>query len=657
MKKILTFLPFLFLLFCNFSHGIDLKYAQYDWEKSPMLHSLSPSEKLLEEIVLKEKQAIEYIYDKQGSLLQYDMFHKITRVNSNEAIEKNNRLYIPSASKTDFVIQKARVITSSGKIIELQEKDIKEAVEEESKINYRFFALDGLDLGSEIEYFYILKKNLRYNGTREVFQSSIPKKNIEFEIISPKNLVFKVKCYNNLPEMQLDTTEKEKRVLFLKIDFLPELAHEDYSAFKTSLQQLIFKLDNNTSNNSKDIVSYGFISERIYKGIMAPAEKGTLKNLKKVIGNINLKFSKDEEDKIRTIEQYVKANYVFLENANEAFSDLNIVLEKKIATEEGAVKLFCAIFNELGIDYQIVLTCDRHSLKFDPEFETYLFLNDYLIYFPAEKKYLAPFDRFSCLGYVPYNLTNNYGLFIKKVSLDSYTTAIGKVAFIPPVPYDKTTDNLTITVSFEPEIVRPSISMIREMTGYYAQHFQPFYSYFSEEDKKKNTDKILKNFIPGIEIKQIKVENEGKDYFGVLPFIIKSTFTSDNVVEKAGNKYLFKIGDLIGVQMEMYQKGERKLGIENEYNRSYHRVINFEIPTGYTITNLNSLNMDVYSEENGERIIAFTSKYELIANKVVVTIDEYYKKINYPVSQYENYRKVINAAADFNKIILFLEKK
>jgi hypothetical protein len=65
----------------------------------------------------------------------------------------------------------------------------------------------------------------------------------------------------------------------------------------------------------------------------------------------------------------------------------------------------------------------------------------------------------------------------------------------------------------------------------------------------------------------------------------------------------------------------------------------------------------VYSEENGDRIINFKSDYTLEDNLVTVIIDEYYKKNTFPPSEYENYRKVINAAADFNKLILFIESK
>jgi hypothetical protein len=40
-----------------------------------------------------------------------------------------------------------------------------------------------------------------------------------------------------------------------------------------------------------------------------------------------------------------------------------------------------------------------------------------------------------------------------------------------------------------------------------------------------------------------------------------------------------------------------------------------------------------------------------------VHIEEYYKEIYAPTSRYEDFRRVVNAAADFNKITLVLEKE
>ena len=41
---------------------------------------------------------------------------------------------------------------------------------------------------------------------------------------------------------------------------------------------------------------------------------------------------------------------------------------------------------------------------------------------------------------------------------------------------------------------------------------------------------------------------------------------------------------------------------------------------------------------------------------MIISIDEFYRQVNYPVSEIEPFRKVINAAADFNKTVLVMEK-
>lgn len=634
----------------------DGEYNKYDWAKSPTIHTLSAEEKAMDKIVLKDKKAYEYLYDESGNLNEQILSHTIIRVNSDKVIQENNRIYIPSGSKLNYLIHKVRVINPDGKVKELSDADIKEAVDEKSKATYRFFALEGLELGSEIEHMYLLKLNPNYGGKRELIQEDVLKKNIEFDLISPSNLIFKVKSYNNLAEVTLDTSRKDKNIYQLKVSKLDALKDEAVSTYSAQLQQLIFKLDANTASGTKDIISYGSVSNNIFNNICSAADKADLKKVKKLIQQINLKNSPDEKSKIRAIEQYLKTNIMVIENGNPVFSTIGTILENKVGNDDGMMKLYSAIFNELGINYQIVLTSNREKLKFDPEFEAYNFLEAYLMYFPEIDSYLSPSELSSCLGYIPFNYSANHGLFIKKVALNNFNTGIGKVNFIKPVPYDKNFSNHFVKVDFSEDISKPLIHCENEMGGYYAQYYQPYYNIMPDDDKKKLNESLVYSFIENAEIKEVKVENGGREYFGEKPFVVKASLTSENLVEKAGNKYLFKVGDLIGPQMEMYQDKERKLEIENDFMRLYKRSITFELPAGYKISNPESLNMDVFFEEDGEKTIAFTSNYKVEGNKYVIEVEEYYKKLTFPLSQYESYRKVINAAADFNKITLVIEK-
>ena len=141
------------------------------------------------------------------------------------------------------------------------------------------------------------------------------------------------------------------------------------------------------------------------------------------------------------------------------------------------------------------------------------------------------------------------------------------------------------------------------------------------------------------------------------PFIIEGEATTQSsFFDKAGNRYLLKIGEVIGEQVEMYQEEDRKLPVENEFNRNYERKIQIEIPKGYRVRNLDDLKMDIFHEENGEISMGFHSEYTVDGALVLVTVKEYYKKLDYPITYFEQFRKIINAAADFNKKVLIFEK-
>ena len=46
----------------------------------------------------------------------------------------------------------------------------------------------------------------------------------------------------------------------------------------------------------------------------------------------------------------------------------------------------------------------------------------------------------------------------------------------------------------------------------------------------------------------------------------------------------------------------------------------------------------------------FESKYSIEKNILIISIEEYYKSLKYSKSRYKEFRDVINAAADFNKL-------
>jgi len=648
---------FIWIVTAGFCLANPPDYQAYDWESSRSLYKLTPEEAAMEVVVLKDKRAVEFFNETPDGLSQYILHHSIIRVNSDKAIAENNRIYIPSGSSFQYVSHKVRVLTPDGRIRTLSDADIREATDEKTRAVYRFFALEGLEKGSEIEHLYLMNTPVNYTGTREIIQSDELRKNVEFELISPVYLTFKIKSYNGLPQATADTSRKDKNVLRIQSAEIEPLKEEAVSAYTASLQQLIYKLESNSLSGRFNLITYAGITSPLVKNVCYSAGKNELKKVKKLVQQLQLKQYAGIREKISAIEQHIKHNIMVIENPNPVFGTIAGILDNKVGSEDGLVKLYAAIFNEAGIDYELVLTSDRSKLKFDPDFEAYNFLSAYLFYFPELKVFLSPSEVTSSLGYIPANYTANYGWFMKKIQHEAKSvSAEGRIEYIAPIDHDRNFSNHYVFVNFTDNILNPVVDLEYQLGGYYANYFQPYYSYMSPEDVQKTNEAIIHNYITNAEITSVKAENAGREYFGKKPFIVKSSLTSDQLVEKAGNKYLFKVGDLIGPQMEMYQEEKRKLDIENDFMRLYRRQIRFELPAGYKIANPEALNMDVHYKENDDKIIAFISSYKQEGNHYIIEVEEYYKKLYFPVRLYEDYRRVINAAADFNKITLIIEK-
>ena len=67
--------------------------------------------------------------------------------------------------------------------------------------------------------------------------------------------------------------------------------------------------------------------------------------------------------------------------------------------------------------------------------------------------------------------------------------------------------------------------------------------------------------------------------------------------------------------------------------------------------------MDFSSSKDGKKTMEFTSRYEIKNDFLTITCNEYYDEITVPLERYEEFRTVINAAADFNKITLVFEEE
>ena len=140
------------------------------------------------------------------------------------------------------------------------------------------------------------------------------------------------------------------------------------------------------------------------------------------------------------------------------------------------------------------------------------------------------------------------------------------------------------------------------------------------------------------------------------PLILHTKTKSGELIERAGNKLLLKIGMAIGPQVEMYQEKPRQEPVNMPFGHIEERKIDFVIPDGYTISNPNDLKISQTYTDNGEQTMGFVCSYEIKGNILSVHIVEQYHHEFYPMDQFAPFRKIINSSADFNKVVLVLEK-
>ena len=639
----------------GWTNADSFRYKDYSWDQRNDRILLSEEEEELPAIVLKNFQAHEYVYSKDNQDLElYSVTHKIVRVNSDDAIQQNNRIYIPMSEVIELIDLKARSISPSGEIVELDHKNIKEIKDEEAGGNYKIFAIEGVQIGSEIEYFYTSKRYVNYFG-RNYFQSSQPSKNITFELITPENLTFSCKGYNNFPELKSEVIDG-KRIIEASADYVAPIAVEQFALTNANRMRVDYKLSYNDARGGTRLLTWENAAQRVRDGIYERSEDEN-KTIEKFAKEIKLAKNESTEDKIRVVENHLKTNILVREGSGAEYSDLSSIIQNKYTNERGMVRLFAAVLNEKDIQHELVLTTDRSNVKFDKDLDSWNFLESYAIYFPESDQYLAPDRAEYRYGMIPFYMTNNYGLFVKNVNIGQFETATGEVRRIPALMYDKSYDDIDIEITFPESLDEANLKVRREMGGYSAVFIQPYYSFIPEDRKQETMESLVKLSAEDASFNALNVEN-GEANLSPLdkPFVVSADINTSSIIERAGRKYLLKLGEVIGPQSELYQDNERQTDVENDFNRSYDRDIKVTIPDGYRIKNADDINIEVFHKIDGDKVFYFKSSYELSDNVLTVSVDEHYKIIDCPKDDFEHFREVINAAADFNKVILVLEK-
>jgi len=650
------FLPLLIVLFSvHYLYGQAPPIINDTWVEKPLIHTLDDKYSKESAVILSDSRRIEFTDESKDNVTEYYTLHKIIHINDDRGIENFNKIYLGINEKADIVSIKARTILPGGKIIELDKDDIKDLKEDDGNV-YKIFAMNGLEKGCEIEYFYTVKKPTSFFG-REVVQGASPEMQTSFKLICPKRLKFEIKTYNfSLPAT--DTVINDKRIA--ECDFIGTigLEEEKYAAYQANLRRIEFKLSyNDATGSGVRLFTWNELAKRVY-GVYTYVSEKDIKKVAEIVTDNGWSQLADEPSKIIAVENYIKKNFSYNEDLDgDDANALENVIKNKVSGAIGALRLYSTIFQNLGIKYQFVLTGNRNNYIIDRDFENWNNCENPLFYFPAENKFLAPTRPDYRYPWIFPAWGETTGLFCKSMSLGSFSTAIADIRNIPLEDYKSSYENIEARLELSPSLDSLIIDDKQLFAGYAATDYKDAFNFSNEDQKTGIIKEMAKAFANTDHITFSEVLNKDFDSDPDKPLIIHITTKSDELIERAGNKLLLKIGLAIGPQTDMYQEKPRQEPISIDFGHIEERKIDFVIPPGYTISNPDDLKISQTYKDDGDLTMGFVSDYTIKGNVLSVHIMEEYRKTYYPLSQFDDFRKIINASSDFNKVVLVLEKK
>ena len=650
MTPVKNFILILFIT-CNSIAQTVPFYESYNWEITP---SYQIEESDNDMVAIKDKVVTEFIFEDQN-LIEYYLEHKVLWLNSDDRIEEYTKVYLPIANDASQVVINARIIKKTGEIIVLDKSRILRSEDDETGRDFNYYSIDDVEKGSIIEYYYVIKRRPKFQGAMVDIESDFDKQTIEFDLYAPSNLRFSFKSFNLETTVKKIESFKEKTHWKFLAKDIKAVNKEDKAPYNAAIGFIMYKLHENTANNAI-ITSYNNVAQNLFDFYYSTYSKLEKKLINKFAKNFKFDDGLRDENKARIIDLFIKENIYISENDSE---NLTNVLKTKTANETGVIKLYIALFEKFDVTHEMVLTSNRLQLKFDKDFEATNFLQEFLFYFPASKKYLSPSKFGTRFGFPPPYFMNNFGLFVTGYDINGKRKAFSEVKFIEGIPASLSSDEMLIEVIFNTkDLTKNTIALERKLNGYYAMNLHPFMNLIQPNRINEVIDQyFVQNIDKNAKVLKREFINEDPSLFGVKPFVVKFDISSDYFVEKKGDKYLFKLGDLIGPQMEMQQEKKRILPLEAEFNRSYYRTIKIHIPEGYQISNLEDIIIKNSYTTKDKELFIFDSYYTLEGNVLTVTADEHYRETFVAPEIFEAYRTVINSAADFNKVTLVLEPK
>ncbi|MBN2813437.1 MAG: DUF3857 domain-containing protein [Bacteroidales bacterium] len=643
------------VLFASGLYAQQISYADYNWNTFPQLAVPDSVTSLNGALITLERRITEVYLNNDNIFEELSILHRKIKVETHDAINRYNKIYVPVGSVIEVMDIEARFISPDGKVTEVPKSSIREIENLENRGNFQTFAIEGAELGGEIEFYYKLRTKFDPYGT-VVMQGNDPRVNVEVIFAFPPKLAFMFKSYNGFADF-VASQDSVLGLSFLKasVDDIPGVAEEIYATYDANIMRYEYTLTHNHYSGALRVYSFSKIAANLYNNVYQ-FNKQEVAAARAALKDLHLS-GLPAEAQVRKVEDWIKTEIAISEDLPGTPS-VDEMIRLRHTTKYGITRLLVSLLNQLGVNFELVLTCDQSARRFDPDFDGWNFLDDYLIYFPGFDKVIVPVSPAHRLGMIPSVYQQSYALFLHPIAYNDDLKTLGyEVRQLPADHYLNNCDTLMIHLKLNATEMNIEADIHRVFTGELASSFQSFWNLANKQQQDEMVNNLFTMANQGTTIRSYSVTHASPFDIAIRPLIWDIRLTANSLVEQAGEDIIIKIGESIGEQTALYQPTQRVLPVYTGAIHGYYREITFEIPQGYKVSNLDVLNTKVEMHNDNRVSCCFISGYTLTGNVLKVHSTEYYSELTYPLERFEDFRKVVNAAADFNKKTILLTRQ
>ena len=635
---------FSIILIITFLNSFSQSYKIIDWDDKTV--NLKSSDDDLQGIF--SNHYIEYYKSKfSEDVYVYETHHMKTKINK-ITDESNNEILISKINVSEIIDVKSKVINNDS-IKTYGFNQMKEMINTSTSTeNYNYYKIPGINEQDIVEIIYTVKKDFNFNGNK-IIEESYPILSSKFILIE-NDLKSNIKIYNSYSSSVIDTLFDGKKSKLINFKNLDATSDEQYSTPIANKIKVAYQCYENRDDISQTEYWNNLVQnvrELFFPISINPIADELFNELKSK--KISIPFN--EISVANAIDEYVKDNFTISNDENSKLNDIEYILKNKISNDFSIIQVYSNLLKAAKIDYEVAISCNRYFLKFDPELFDPNQLREFIIYLPNSEKYISPNRIEYRVSEAPDDLIGNYGVFIDS-NLDYYFSQI--------TPSDESFSQIKkkIEVFIPKNLKKLKIKENRSYSGYWAIMNRNYVS-FSENEE---TDFLVDYFtISGLNNK--KVTNYAIDNFEIsdnannTPLTIKSTISTNDLVEQKNGLIYLNIGKVIGLQSNLFNADKRINEIEINFPNSYEYLIEVNIPKGYRIYDISELNkLKEYISVDGNISAKFNSSVSQSQDKLYINVNELYKELKYEKSRYQEFRQVINAAASFYESSIVLEK-